>query len=1347
MRRILTICMFWSIVTAVFAQQTIRLDDPPQSYPPMVSKGELLGSIPALRDLPQQTKAMRPLPPKMAQKSNYFQANKLNNPNPLPLDGDPLAKNRVVNRESGPELIPGFNFEGLRDEQIDPPDPTGAIGKNHYVQMTNAGGGSWLQVWDKITGNSVYGPVHTSTIWSQVGSGSVGDPIVKYDHAAERWLIMEMQGIFTNELLLAISDGSDPTGGWKAYRLQTVGWGDYPKLYVWHNAYFITVNEIIGGNQCSGYALERSEILAGAPFFDIYRFQMPNYAGINFQPATAADWDPGPPPPAGSPGYMFRVYDDAWDGGQDHLQIWKVNVDWNNVGQSSITGPDRLYPTPFETKVCFGNGLFDCLEQPDNAPRITALENIIMYRAGYRNFGTYESVVMNHVTDVSGQVGQGGDAAIRWYELRKQAGTDWEIYQEGTYAPDIVTNRFMATIASDEAGNIGLGYSAVSESLYPGLYLTGRRNSDPLGEMTVQEYILIPGQQSHGGQRWGDYSSMNVDPEDGRTFWFTGEYRPFGPSWGTRIGSFKVQRDTYDIKPTLLKSPLPSALLGNAEEVRVEILNGGVLPAQGFSASLYFEGNLVTTEQVPQGIQPDETTEVAFSVPVDMSVVGKTYPIMVITNWGPDQFKRNDTLRVNVKKLTSNDVAAVGKYNLPGLVCGSETNFGIIIRNASGLPMQSAKLHWRVNNQPTNIYEWTGNLAPGARDTINLTATGILNGLNNLTVFVSDPNGMPDEDVSNDNLSPIKFIGNISGTYLSAEAQTTFGVLVWELRTQANALLATGELSSGQTFTQICSNDQTCYNVVLRSGTFSWQGQFKLLDIYGNVLLEATNADQDGKTYLICTPPRQQVDVGALSLVSPFSNAGLGTAEPVTIRFRNFGQTEQNNIELAYRMNGGSWNTEVFSGSVNAGGTRTHTFASTEDLSITGGVYGFEIRATVPGDEQPGNDAVFVEVRNRAVRELEITNVRTVQACTDTSFALIGVTVRNNGLGDQHQFELLVTVNGNQKPTQYLTEMIPPDESVELLVIVQGLQSGLNTAAFDITNVNGHGEDEQPDNDTGSIGFNLSPDGFSVQLFFSTNDSPAENRWVVQDEQGNTIQSGGPYPQAFGFYSEELCLEQDKCYTFFLYDSGGNGMDGGFVTLNSPTGTPLWSYFGGDFGSETSSTFCTVELCAGFAADFSVECPGNATLNDGKITVQPTGGTPPYQYSLDGAEFQPNPVFENLTNGFYGLSVLDANGCAFFEIVDMCTVGTNEPRTSRSMKVSPNPTKGMATIELPAFEGEESLLCEVLDLRGRLVQSIRLVRWDDTLRGMAVLDNAPAGTYFIVVKGLPIPLTARLIKQ
>jgi hypothetical protein len=1347
MKQILALILCWSCLNLLSAQKTIRMDDPPQAYPPAVSKGEFLGEIPALRSLKQRTGVPTEVPAKLAQKRNYFFANKINNPDSEPQNGDPLATPKADNRESGPEVTMIHNIEGLRDPGgITPPDPTGDIGKNHYMQMTNAAGGSWIQIWDKTTGQSVYGPTLSSGIWSQVNTGSIGDPIVQYDHEAERWLIMELQGVFTNELLLAISDDSDPTGSWKAYRFQTQGFGDYPKFYVWNNAYFITVNEITSGNECSGYALEREAILNGEPFFDLYRFVMPNYEAIAYQPATGADWEGATPPPPGSPGYIFRVYDDGWDGGQDHLQIWEVNVDWDNASASSITGPEKVFPAPFETRVCFGGGLFDCIEQPDaGAPRLTALENIIMYRAPYRNFGTHESVVLNHVSDVSSQVGDGGDAAVRWYELRKVGAGNWQIHQQGTYAPDLQTNRFMGTICTDEAGNIALGYSGVGPTVFPGLYLTGRRVTDPIGEMPVEEYTLAPGAQSHTyGNRWGDYSNMSVDPEDGRTFWFTGEYQPANANWGTKIGAFKLQVDTFDLRPIALLSPQSSALLTNGESVKVKILNGGLVTAENFSVSLLVNGTLIATESVPGQIAPGQSLDYTFAATVDMSVVGFDYRVNIITHYQPDQFTRNDTLKTLVQKLTSNDVAPIGRYNLPGLVCGSETDFGIIFRNASGLPLTSAKIHWRINNQPFNIYEWTGNLAPGARDTIDLHATGIKDGLNGLKIFTTDPNGVPDERTSNDSLSAIKFIGNLDGTYLTAEAETTSGVLGWELRSQTDVLLALGELSAGQNFSLICSDDATCYKFYLKANSFNWQGHFRLLDIYGNVLVEATEANADPQLYNICTPARVNVDLGAFGLSSPVSGSGLSSTEPVTIRFRNFGLTPQTGIELSYRLNGGTWKTETFSNTLNAGATTQYTFSTTEDLSTLGGTYTFDLKATVPGDQKPENDATSVVVKNRANRDLELLSVRPTQACNDPSFSLLGATIRNNGLGEEFTFEIEIVVNGVPQTTVPANMFLPPDQQIEYTVFAPAVQFGQNTVELNITNVQNQGEDEFPANDNGSTTFTIIADGFPIQMFFGTNDSPWQNTWQVKDDQNNVVASGGPYPNAFSFYGEEFCLKEGKCYTFHLYDSGGNGMDGGIVDIYHLFGGSLWSYSGGNFGSELVGNFCAQNACADFGFTATVECP---SPQNGKITVNPVGGTPPFQYSLDGSNFQADPVFSNLGIGIYFVYALDANNCSYQSEVDLCTVSTSEPEVNRRMTVSPNPTTGLAQLELPALDGEQFVVCEILDVKGKQVQETRLVRWDQTLRGMAILDKQPAGVYFAKVRAGNKTYLAKIVKK
>src|SRR5262249_56586508 len=49
------------------------------------------------------------------------------------------------------------------------------------------------------------------------------------------------------------------------------------------------------------------------------------------------------------------------------------------------------------------------------------------------------------------------------------------------------------------------------------------------------------GSQTGGLSRWGDYTSMAVDPSDDCTFWYTDEYLTTNGSfnWHTRIASFK----------------------------------------------------------------------------------------------------------------------------------------------------------------------------------------------------------------------------------------------------------------------------------------------------------------------------------------------------------------------------------------------------------------------------------------------------------------------------------------------------------------------------------------------------------------------------------------------------------------------------------------------------------------------------------------------------------------------------------------------------------------------------------------------------------------------------------------
>jgi hypothetical protein len=104
----------------------------------------------------------------------------------------------------------------------------------------------------------------------------------------------------------------------------------------------------------------------------------------------------------------------------------------------------------------------------------------------------------------------------------------------------------MGSIAQDHVGNIAMGYSVISTNVLPGIRYAGRLAGDDLGMMSLGEQSLIEGSAyQEGSFHWGDYSSMNIDPTDDCTFWYTTEYyddNGGSPNrelfWQTRIGSF-----------------------------------------------------------------------------------------------------------------------------------------------------------------------------------------------------------------------------------------------------------------------------------------------------------------------------------------------------------------------------------------------------------------------------------------------------------------------------------------------------------------------------------------------------------------------------------------------------------------------------------------------------------------------------------------------------------------------------------------------------------------------------------------------------------------------------------------
>jgi len=438
----------------------------------------------------------------------------------------------------------GANFEGVNNVNgVLPPDTVGDIGPNHYVQMVNLS----FAIYDR-SGTKLYGPAGSNTLWQGFGgpceTTNDGDPVVLYDHLADRWIMTQFalpnypRGPFYE--CIAVSQTPSPLGSWNRYEFQISNskLNDYPKFGVWPDGYYMSINQFsckfIGCSWAGAgaVAFERDAMLNGGAarmvYFDLYTVD-PNLGGM-----LPADLD-GPVPPSGAPNPFAQMDDNAWGYSGDQLQIWNFHVDWNNPSSSTFTFDRALPVSSFDSDMC--GYARNCISQPGGT-KVDALSDRLMFRLQYRNFGSYETLMVNHTVDANGA----DRAGVRWYELRDTGG-GWAVRQQATYSPDNA-NRWVGSIAMNGAGDIGLGYSVSSTSISPSIRFTGRLAADPLNQMTQGEGTIINGSgyQTHTSGRWGDYAMMAVDPVDDCTFWFTTEYYNSVSSagWQTRVGSFKL---------------------------------------------------------------------------------------------------------------------------------------------------------------------------------------------------------------------------------------------------------------------------------------------------------------------------------------------------------------------------------------------------------------------------------------------------------------------------------------------------------------------------------------------------------------------------------------------------------------------------------------------------------------------------------------------------------------------------------------------------------------------------------------------------------------------------------------
>ncbi|MFM9984677.1 MAG: hypothetical protein ACKVOK_05550 [Flavobacteriales bacterium] len=731
------------------------------------------------------------------------------------------------------QVEPIVNIDGIGDFGS-PHDPTGEVGLDHFVQAVNV---TDVGVFTKE--GVLVDQFAMQTLWQGLGVNSAGDPIVLYDETAQRWFITEFA--FPADILVAVSETSDPLGSYYAYNFSTPEFPDYPKYSIWPDAYMLTTNEGGAGTHTQ-YFLDRNAMLNGDSNVTMQQVEVDGTFGSEqgFIVSTPVDWD-GMTLPVTDP-MVLCLDDSSWGNSpEDNIRLITFDVDFNNANNTTVD-EISLVTTPYDGYPCSDTGFgFQCVPQL-GGDGLDAIPEVVMNVPKYRNFGSHESVVCCFVTDATN--GQ-NLAGIRWMEMRRPSGGEWEVYQEGTYSPD-GNDRYMGSIAIDENGNIGLGYSISSPDMYVGLRYTGRRASDPLGLMTIAEYAVVEGEGTiNSNGRYGDYAQMSVDPVNGNTFWFTSEYaRDGGSGVGTRIVAFEIASDTFDLALSTIVEPVSAVDLSSTELLTVEVRNVGLFPMNGYTIGFDLNGVFQESILIPGTIDPDELISHQFTVPMDLSANG-SYEITAYVSHPDDTAPANDTLSSTVTNLYSLDASV--QFSIPSTACGNDIVVPFTITNLGGNTLTSGSILVNVDGTLYQTIPWTGSIPFEGEGTVNLVINDLPEGLLAIEIEFANPNGGVDE-LPGDNSSTATITILAAGGGITVVI-TTDGYpyeTTWELMNDNNQVIASGgpyEIGDTEYSVEVCAAANACYTFTIYDDygdgicCFWGEGSYQVLDPDGVVMV------------------------------------------------------------------------------------------------------------------------------------------------------------------------------------------------------------------------------------------------------------------------------------------------------------------------------------------------------------------------------------------------------------------------------------------------------------------------------------------------------------------------------
>ena len=650
---------------------------------------------------------------------------------------DPLAKYSDDLRHRSPNRTPELVFEaGSSNSQ--PTDPAGAVGPNHYISVINTA----FQIFDKGGNSLTDGLISPNpTIFT---SGGCCDLTASYDNAADRWILSFLGG----GVQVAVSDGPDPVNdSWTVYSYTAVS--DYQKLSVWRDGYYMTENT---GSANKLHVFERAAMLDAASAGtdpQILSFSLPGLVTSGFHSPQVLNITDANFPTSGGATVMY-MQDDAWSGvDTDHVKLWNVAIDWDSPNDSEISAAVELTTTPFVS--VFDGGSFSNLPQPDGGPTIDALQATIMNQAQFRKFSNYNSALFNFVVDVDGTSTK--QAGIRWYELRQTAdGEPWEIFQEGTYTAPDNRHAWNASLIMDVRGNIGMGYSGMSSDnssdsqVRVGSYYTGRFAQDPINVMTLEEGIIVEGDANIPGTRYGDYSKIDLDPDNDKKFWFINEVMSGGRK--NIAGVFQIASNfNNDLAIISIDTPF-SGVLSTNQSVTVTIQNLGEADVSGFDVSYQIGNNVEVIETYSETITSGSIAQYTFTTTADLSTEGETYTITSSSLLNGDEDPTNDSVTQEVTYIFTNDIGVTAITSPTDGEALANEPIVVTIENFGTASQSNFEASYSINGAPSVTESIAGPLGAGQAISYTFSTLGNFSMDGNYTI-VAQTLLESDSDASN----------------------------------------------------------------------------------------------------------------------------------------------------------------------------------------------------------------------------------------------------------------------------------------------------------------------------------------------------------------------------------------------------------------------------------------------------------------------------------------------------------------------------------------------------------------------------------------------------------------------